>query len=112
MAYLVCYSKLLSDHRPDASAIYLNQAFYELIFNYCRSRQNDYPILCEIAALRYKSPVFMLSAARLPSLDLELTKLVGAGLTQLQTAELKHVCHEALSRGCVLTISGDMYPEL
>jgi hypothetical protein len=112
MAFLVCYSKLLSDHHPNNKAVYLDQLFYELIFNYCRSEQSDYPILREIASLRYKSPVFVLSVRRVPSLDLELTKLEGAGKFHPQIAELKDVCHKALSSECALTISGDMYPEL
>src|SRR5688572_11162529 len=59
MAFLVCYSSSLDDHTRN-TAIYLDQAFYELIFAHCASDPGRYAVLRKIALLRYKSPTIMI----------------------------------------------------
>ena len=111
MAFLVCYSSSLDDHTRN-TAIYLDQAFYELIFAHCASDPGRYAVLRKIALLRYKSPTIMIGEDRLELLARELAMLAASGVSHPQIAELSHVCARAQADGCGLTISGDMYPEL
>lgn len=111
MAFLVCYSRSLPDDHARDRAIYLDQRFYALIFKYCRSEHTDYTILREIASLKYKSPTLVVSEDRLTLLDRELA-ILESSQSHPQIAEFRHVCSTAISNGCALTISGDMYPEL
>jgi hypothetical protein len=90
----------------------LNQQFYELIFKHCRSTGDPYIVLREIAQLKYKSPTLIVSGDRLALLDRELATLDESKLRHPQIGELRRVCSKAISDGCALTISGDMYPEL
>jgi hypothetical protein len=112
MAFLVCYSKSPPDDHAHDRAIYLDQRFYELIFRYCRSELGDYRILREIALLKYKSPILVLTGEQLTLLDRELTNLEETELRHPQIADFKNVCNDARFKGCALTISGDMYPKL
>jgi len=109
MAFLVCYSSSLDDHTRD-KAVYLDQAFYELIFAQCAS--DRYRVLREIASLRYKSPTIIVSQDRLGLLSDELTMLSASGVSHPQIGEFSQACARAQTDGCSLTISGDMYPEL
>ena len=111
MAFLVCYSSSLDDHARD-KAVYLDQAFYELIFAHCASDRGDYAVLREIALLRYKSPTIIVGQERLGLLADELATLAASGVSHPQIAELSQVCARAQTDGCGLTISGDMFPEL
>jgi hypothetical protein len=111
MAFLVCFSSSLADHTLN-KAIYLDQAFYELIYAHCRSERERYPLLGEIASLRYKSSTIIVGPDRLTSLPGELAMLSASGASHAQMAEFSQVCARAQSDGCSLTISGDMYPEL
>ena len=103
-------------HPPDGaarqSAIYLNQKFYELIFNTCRSEHDPYQVLREIAWLKYKSPPLIISVERLEILDTELRRLEESGASHPQIAEFRRVSAKAIVDGCSLSITGDMYPEL
>jgi hypothetical protein len=116
MAFLICYSDSLQDpesthgRRPN-KAIYLNQPFYETIFRECRLR-SGFPILSEIASLKYKSPTLVVAPNRLSQLCDELTKLKEIAPLASQIDAFIEVCREAVSDGLGLTISGDMYPEL
>ncbi len=88
----------------------MDQRFYELIFTHCRS--GGYSVLRDVASLRYKSPTLVLARDRLLELDQELARLDASGVSHPQIAELRAVCANAVSEGCHLTISGDMFPEL
>lgn len=125
MAFLVCYSRFPPDDHTRDKAIYLNQPFYEIIFSrcrkqkfyellfsFCRTRREPYDVLREIAWLRYKSPTIVIAGARLELLIQELTRLETDGAVHGQIAAFRRVSEEAIARGCALTISGDMYPEL
>ena len=69
MAFLVCYSELgVVDW--GRKAIYLDQSFYRLIFEYCTTH-NGFTILTEIASLDYGGEL-VLSRARLRNLSDEL----------------------------------------
>jgi hypothetical protein len=112
MAFLVCYSvPLATEHGPD-KAIYLDQAFYELIFKHCRAADGRYHVLGEIASLRYKSPTLVLSNERLNALNRDLAVLEQSGHLHPQIAAFREACSRANRDGCALTVSGDMYPEL
>jgi hypothetical protein len=69
-------------------------------------------ILSKIASLKYKSPILFVLPDQLSTLFLELTKLKDAKPPHPQIEEFQNVCDTAILSGCVLTISGDMYPEL
>ena len=111
MAFLVCYSNSIDDHTRD-KAVYLDQAFYELIFAQCASDPGHYAALREIALLRYKSPTIIVGRERIGLLADELAMLTASGVSHPQIAELSLVCARAQTGGFGLTISGDMYPEL
>ncbi len=109
---MVCYSLYPPGDHTRHQAIYLNQQFYELIFENCRSEHGPYVVLREMALLRYKGPTLVISGERLTLLDQELLCLEGAGTSHPQIAGIRQVCANAISAGCALTLSGDMYPEL
>ncbi len=112
MALLVCYStNPPQDHTHDR-AIYLDQAFYKMIFDRCRGEGSDFAILRTIAELRYKSPTLVVDADSLEMLVCELNRLSDLGQLHSQVPEFRDVADFALKRNCSLTISGDMYPEL
>lgn len=111
MAFLVCYSKSLSDHAKN-KAIYLDQRFYELIFRHCRSEGSGFTILRQVALLRYKSPRILFSMKQLPCLVEELERLEKANHTHPQILGLKDACEAAMQTDYALSVSGDMYPEL
>jgi len=90
----------------------MDQGFYELIYEHCRSDAGPYVILREIALLRYKSPTLVIRQDRLKVLDHELTEFEASGISHPQIKEFRLVCAKANADGCALTISGDMYPEL
>lgn len=111
MSYLICYSKNAPiDHAID-KAIYLDQAFYELVFNQCRATDSTYPVLGQMAQLSYKSPIITIMGERLSQLKEELQKF-NKNVSHPQTNHFRKVCETAIERGSALTISGDMYPEL
>jgi hypothetical protein len=112
MAFVVCYSWSPPDDHTRHRAIYLDQQFYELIYGRCRSEGDRYSVLREIALLKYKSPILVVSGERLALLDQELKRLAESGASHPQTAVLRQVCAKAMADGCALTVSGDMYPEL
>jgi hypothetical protein len=112
VAFLVCYSRSPPDDHTRDRAIYLDQQFYELIYNGCRFEHGPYLVLREIALLKYKGPTLVVSGERLALLDLELRKLEQSGVSHPQIAEFRQVCAKATSDGCAVTISGDMFPEL
>ncbi len=111
MAFLVCYSLPLEDHTRKR-AIYLDQQFYELIFENCCLENGGYPLLREIALLKYKSPTLIIEEDKLFALEQELGSFELLKLEHPQIEEFKRVCNQARSVGCSLTVSGDMYPEL
>jgi hypothetical protein len=112
MAFLVCYSANPPHDHLANKAIYLDQSFYELAFLHCRGKQGSFRTLGEIASLRYKSPVFVVSHEQLPVLVNELQQLACSGSFHPQVSELCAVCVVAQNNGHALTISADMYPEL
>jgi hypothetical protein len=112
MAFLVCYSKFAPEDHGRQFAIYLDQAFYALIFQHCLNERSVYPVLSVVASLRYKSPLLVVSGPKLESLTRELSYLENAGFTHSQFVELRQVCAKAKSDNCSLSITGDMYPEL
>lgn len=112
MAYVVCYSWFPPEDHTKNGAIYLEQRFYELIFKHCRDQAGPFVILREIALLKYKSPTLVVNGEQIRQLHQELAMLAGSQICHPQIAELRQVCNNALSEGCALTISGDMYPEL
>ncbi|WP_439621663.1 hypothetical protein [Gemmata sp.] len=112
MAFLVCYSWSPPDDHTNHRALYLNQRFYELIYNRCRAESGPYAVLREIALLRYKSPTLVIAGDRLARLAQEIRRLAGWWSPHPQLAEFRRVCAKAMADGCALTISGDMYPEL
>ena len=112
MAFVVCYSWTPPDDQTRHGAIYLDQQFYQLIYGRCRSEVVPYTVLREIAVLRYKSPTLVISGNRLTLLDHDLARLTLSGASHPQVAALRQVCAKALTDGCALTVSGDMYPEL
>lgn len=112
MAFLVCYSTdPPEDHTRDV-AIYLDQAFYKMIFEHCRGLESGFAILGAIAALRYKSPTLVVDPDSLKMLACELNRLSDNGHLHSQVPDLCAVVDSALKRNCSLTVSGDMYPEL
>jgi len=112
MAFLVCFSSQPPDDHTRHKAIYLNQAFYALIFAHCRSDDCTYSVLREIASLRYKSPTMVVGQDRLGLLAQELVDFEASGQSHPQIGEFEQVCAKARADGFSLTISGDMYPEL
>ena len=112
MAFLVCYSWSPPEDHTRHVAIYLDQRFYELIWQNCRSESEPYTILREIALLRYKSPTLVVGGDRLTQLDRDLVRLAESAVSHSQIASLREVCAKAVADGCALTVSGDMYPEL
>lgn len=111
MALAVCYSHRLEDHLQ-RNAIYLEQSFYALIFRVCRADRATFPLLAEIASLRYKGPEMIVDPSRIASLRDELDSLRRLGHDHPQISFLADVVTQANSEGCTLTIHGDMYPEL
>ena len=111
MALAVCYSQQLDDHLQ-RHAIYLEQAFYTLIFGVCRADTAKFPLLAEIASLRYKSPTMIIAHARVSSLHRELDALRMLGHQHHQIEALDDVLTRATSEDGTLTIHGDMCPEL
>lgn len=112
MAFLVCYSKSAPDDHARQKAIYLDQAFYALIFRQCTMNRSRYANLSVIASLRYESPLLVIAGQNLDSLAKELVDLERTGQTHPQLAELRSVCDKAKAEGCSLSVSGDMHPEL
>lgn len=111
MALAVCYSHRIEDHLQ-RHAIYLEQTFYALIFRVCRADRVTFPLLAEIASLRYKSPEMMVDPRRVASLHDEIHSLRRLGHDHHQISLLADVVTQAVSEGCTLTVHGDMYPEL
>jgi hypothetical protein len=111
MAFLVCFSRKLEDH-AQIRAAYLPQTFYELIFTTCLSDDAEFDVLRDIARLRYKSPSILIGADRLVRLLEELDRLREAVGGRDGISDLSQAAEQAISDGCSLTISGDMYPEL
>jgi hypothetical protein len=109
---MVCYSWSPPDDHTRHGAIYLDQQFYELIHGRCHSEDGPYTVLLEIARLRYKSPTLVVAVDRLGLLDQDLARLAVSGASHPQIAALRQICSKAVSDGCALTVSGDMYPEL
>jgi hypothetical protein len=62
--------------------------------------------------LKYKSPTLVVSRNHLAPLIQELTSLVESGVSHPLISMFMEVCNKAVSTGCALTISGDMYPEM
>jgi hypothetical protein len=112
MAFLVCYSRSAPDDHTRQKAIYLDQGFYEMIFQQCMMERSHYANLSVVASLRYKSPLLLVAGDNLDSLAKELVHLEGAGHSHPQLAEFRQACAKAKADGCSLSISGDMYPEL
>ena len=112
MAFLVCYSSNPPEDHTRDRAIYLDQAFYEMIFGRCRGEESGFDILRAIAGLRYKSPILVVDDESLEVLVCELNRLSDLGQLHSQVPEFRNVAHSALRRKCSLTISGDMFPEL
>jgi hypothetical protein len=108
MAFLVCYSASPPDDHAKKKAAYLDQRFYELLF----AHRDRYVILRDIASLRYKSPTMVIRREQLVSLDQEIAAFEASGISHPQIHEFRSVCAKAMTDGCALTISGDMYPEL
>ena len=111
MAFLVCYSRNPPFDHCKNKAIYLDRAFYELIWSVCRVSQPPYSVLGKIACLRYKSPVLPIRLAQLPTLDQELVRL-GELSTHEQIVDLRTACRLAAAQGLALTVSGGVYQEL
>ncbi len=111
MALAVCYSHRIEDHLQ-RHAIYLEQTFYALIFRVCRADRVTFPLLAEIASLRYKSPEMMVDPSRIASLHDELDSLRMLGHNHHQISLFSDVVARAVSEGCTLTVHADMYPEL
>lgn len=64
------------------------------------------------AEVQYKSPTLIVSRGQLVRLDQDLPRLSGSGASHPQIAALREVVARAVTDGCALTVSGDMYPEL
>ena len=112
MALLVCYSQdPPSDHTLD-KAVYLDQSFYIMLVSRCVCRDSSYTLLREIAELRYKSPTKSIQPDDVSILEADLTRLTEAGEDHSQIAQFRTACATAIERGCALTVSGDMHPEL
>jgi hypothetical protein len=112
MALLVCFSCSAPNDHMKRKAIYLDQAFYGLIFRHCREKRSHYSNLSVIAALRYEGPLLVVHDDQLAALALELDELARSGHLHPQLVAFRNVCREAEAEGCSLSISGDMYPEL
>ena len=112
MAFLVCYSRSAPDDHTRQKAIYLDQKFYEMVFEHCLAERSLYAVLSVVASLRYKSPLLVVAGDGLDRLVAEFTYLEHSGHFHPQIAEFRLVCAQAQADGCSLSISGDMYPEL
>jgi hypothetical protein len=112
MAFLVCYSWSPPDDHARHPAIYLDQRFYELIYAICRSESGQYTLLREIALLQYKSPILVIEGESINELDQDLVRLSESGVSHEQMLGFHEVVRRAMSDGCAITVSGDMYPEL
>ena len=112
MAIRVCYSKSAPADHGRIDAIYLDQAFYETIFERCRGRARAcFPVLGVIASLRYKSPLIVVTPEELDPLSYELSALEREGCTHPQIPAFRQVCAKAQADGVSLSVSGDMHPE-
>ncbi len=108
MAILVRYE---GDER--STAIYLSQRFYRLIFRKARKEGQGYPVLREIALLKYKSPILTVGGGRLEALVMDPDRLMGRMLWgKKEIADFRAICAQSFVDGRALRISGDMYPEL
>lgn len=106
MAFLVVY------HPSDRNkAIYLDQAFYEHIFEHCRRPNADFIYLRRIAELRYKSSAIEIDPAELTALANEIRRLKSI-FSHAQIEDFLRVCEKAGESKLGLRISGDMCPEL
>lgn len=112
LAFLVCYSKSAPDDHTRQDAIYLDQKFYEIIFQHCITKRSCYAILSVVASLRYKSPILVVTGGELDLLVAELINLEEVGHFHPQLTEFRQVCRRAKADCCSLSVSGDMYPEL
>ena len=112
MAFLVCYSSSAPEDHTRKKAIYLDQRFYEIIFQECLKDRSAFANLSVVASLRYKSPLIVVVSSDLDGLISEIGTLQKAGHHHPQFEELRQVCTKARTEGCDLSISGDMFPEL
>jgi hypothetical protein len=112
MAFLVCYSRTAPDDHCRERAIYLDQKFYEIVFQHCLKERSTFAVLSVVASLRYKSPLLVIAGDDLDRLLRELGYLESTGNVHPQFADLRRVCAKAKADSCSLSISGDMYPEL
>jgi hypothetical protein len=112
MAFLVCYSSSAPEDHTRKKAIYLDQRFYEIIFNECLKDRSAYANLSVVASLRYNSPLVVIEGADLNGLVSEIGRLQRSGHDHPQYDELRNVCTKAQGEGWNLSISGDMFPEL
>lgn len=111
MAFLVCYSKTVEDHTNE-QATYLDQNFYEKLFNECSSIENRYAILGKIANLKYKSPTMSIDEGDLQIALDELDQLPDRLQQHKSTHAFRNALEEAIDRKCIVTISADMYREV
>lgn len=110
MAFLVSYSQSGNTNWRD-KAIYLDQHFYEQIFNRCKAA-DGFRLLGSIAALGYGDQLLM-HGSELSDLATEIDIAKSASkLIHPQADQLKTIALDSLSMGLDLAVSGDMYPVL
>ncbi len=111
MALLVCFCEKGSEVDWRNKAIYLDQRFYGLLFDYYRKRESD-SALKAMVALGYGDE-YVIPLDRLSEPLDELRHIASEGvLPHPQVDALASVFIEAASRKLDLAISGDMYPDL
>ena len=110
MAFLVCYSKAGSVDWGQ-KAMYLEQSFYELLFESCADRV-EFPVLGEVTTLTYDDEV-VIDGDQLEELQSELQKILALPCVYHEQAlAFIEVAGRAQESGIGLAIAGDMYPVL
>lgn len=111
MALLVCFHDAGSAVNWSNKAIYLDQGFYELLFDYYKGHRNESP-LKGMVAIGYDEE-FIIAGSQIEESLTELARIASEGKVQHpQLQSLRNVLREAASRNCQLAIAGDMYPDL
>ena len=110
MAYLVCYSEAqVVDW--EIKALYLEQSFYELLFEHCRNSVG-YPLLGSIGSLTYDDEI-MITDDQLDHLLSELREVLDSpGVPDRQISAFIEVVQNARHNRLGLAIAGDMHPVL
>ncbi|MCW1923243.1 hypothetical protein OKA05_11825 [Luteolibacter arcticus] len=111
MALLVCFHEACSEVDWSKKVIYLDQRFYELLFDYCKEPESDSPLKAMVS-IGYDDEIILTGTQVSETLS-DLERIYAAGkVIHPQVPLLCEVLREAVSRRCELAVAGDMHPDL